>query len=75
MGVTGYQAILNVLWVWIAIVQASQEETGGFKMLAHLMKTGATAKVTGVVKKTQRTVLVRYVDAEALYDDMYKLWL
>ena len=58
-----------------AIVQASQKQkkTKGFKMLTHLMRTGARAKVVGVVNKSTRTVMVRYVDAEEFYDDMYKL--
>ena len=59
---------------WIAIVQASSEETSGFNMLSKLQRSGAAAKVDGLVNGIRRTVVTRYVDVDHLFNDMRKLW-
>ena len=43
-------------------------------MLSKLQRSGAAAKVAGLVNGIRRTVVTRYVDVGHLYDDMRKLW-
>ena len=39
-------------------------------MLSKLQRSGAAAKVVGLVNGTRHTVVIRYVDVEKFYDDM-----